>query len=421
MAVGDTMKGCPEFSTIKLFSERLYAFYSVSAKRKRELVGCANDLGIKLLAVKRVVDTRWSMSSRVAIMSLLNNFEALFNHLLEQHNSLLRAVNLFKGKIETAKHLNDKKDLTNLKFLVGKMSNPTFVKNLCVLADCLGVLGELSVFLQSRSVPFWMVWDKLVDSINSIRKFVSKPGPEVTNFHREVASGKYHGVSMNVDYSLDETNEDEDDPLADVENDTTSYEAFNDVLITVDVNDATSNFLIKLSANMMSRFSKSSSLLKWSSCLNPANFPVQPTLEMAKEYSRSLNAYYLEFKIDDLQFSRELTSLIVNQIEGPTITSIKRRLVVHAFSSAEAERDFSCMKRIWNNNTASFHTETVSHLMRIQKNGPSVRKFAESSVHNHVKAWLASPHHRSAIEQDRRSKERKIDDPQMDAKKAKLS
>jgi hypothetical protein len=102
----------------KIFG-KLYSLNYQSPKNKRELDEIASSLGIRLLNIGRILTVQWAASTKRSIDAVINNFAALSEHFSK-----------------TSKHEGLKKYCHN------------FVQNLCLIADALDELSDLSEFFQ---------------------------------------------------------------------------------------------------------------------------------------------------------------------------------------------------------------------------------------------------------------------------------
>ncbi|XP_050508544.1 E3 SUMO-protein ligase KIAA1586-like [Diabrotica virgifera virgifera] len=80
LCVSDVVKKIASINRFKGFIDKLYVLYHASPKNSRELHVCADELGVQLLKIGRVLNTRWVASSFRTVSAVWENYEVLANH-----------------------------------------------------------------------------------------------------------------------------------------------------------------------------------------------------------------------------------------------------------------------------------------------------------------------------------------------------
>lgn len=136
MAVGDAIKDASGINNFRVFMDKLFSLYHASPKNKYELKACAAELEQQVYAIGRVLDTRWVSSSVRTVEAVLNNLPSLVAHFIQAKDDRSRKS----------------QDRSMYKGLLSHLTTPAFVGNLCLMADALQPLSELSKALQHRDV-----------------------------------------------------------------------------------------------------------------------------------------------------------------------------------------------------------------------------------------------------------------------------
>jgi hypothetical protein len=136
LAVGDAIKDTNGINNFRGFMDKLYTLYHASPKNKYELNACAIELEERVHSIGRVLDTRWVSSSLRTVNAVLNNLPSLFHH--------------FKTASEDTSRRSQDRQM--FKGLLNHLSTPQFIANLCLMADALTPLSELSKMLQRRDI-----------------------------------------------------------------------------------------------------------------------------------------------------------------------------------------------------------------------------------------------------------------------------
>ena len=134
LAVNDSVEEVAGLNNFRVFLDKLYSLYHQSPKNQRELHESADSLGIQLLSIGRVLNTRWVASSERTVRAVWNNFAALHHHLNEAATDVCR----------------DDQEKSTYRGLTTKLTSYEFVTNLAIMYDALEELADLSRALQRR-------------------------------------------------------------------------------------------------------------------------------------------------------------------------------------------------------------------------------------------------------------------------------
>ena len=382
LGVGETVQSLPEFQDFAKVSNKLYAYYHRSPKRSAELKGVAASLGAKLLSVKHIFDVRWAMSSRIAVLSLINNLEPLVIHLQADHKALTSKISSMKKGTESYSCV--KEDIARLNFLLAKLQEFVFLARLALIADCLEIVSALSLKLQCRELETHEIWYEVTTTTHSIGCLASEvDGCKLKDFFNQISAHKmYHGIH------LEPTDED--------------YKTFAVIR---------EEFCDKLKDNLNTRFAKSSNVLMWASVLDKRHFPTNADDKDIEIHGRTCQEIYwlarrFGFDVEkgeDKLLIAEFIDLIKSNRKGPLMSRLFRKLNTLIFATAECERDFSVINSTWNKSRSSLLCSTVSSLLFLKLNGPSETHFQPARF---VQAWLRTKHC-SAVQQDRRFMKKK--------------
>jgi OTU-like cysteine protease len=177
LAVGDCISDCVGVNHFRSFMDSLYSLYSQSPKTQRQLEEVADDLGVRLRKIGRVLNTRWVASSFLTVAAVWNNFEALAGH--------------FQSAACTQSPHFDKSLQPKYSGLMKKLCSPQFVKDLGLMYDSLEELKLLSESLQKRDVTL-PVADKLIRRIiRRIERMKETSGPKMREAQGAADAGKY--------------------------------------------------------------------------------------------------------------------------------------------------------------------------------------------------------------------------------------
>ena len=355
LSVARAIRNSDGFQEYSDFSKKLYAFYSRSPKLAKELKTIAENLGDKLLSVKRILDVRWAASSKSAIESLMKNLRPLLVHLTKYKKQMSTKFQQMRKKSKGYEKTHKKLQL--VRYLAKKLGDFTFVKKLTIMGDCFKEISELSLFFQSNNMQVMDVWGHITATKKNLAALIENIGALEQDFNKQYfLCGTYNGVRVINDPGDDEKLENEK-----------------------------CMFINALIMDLTERF-KDSVVLKYAGMLKPQNWPKKDT-ERAHYCSFELyqlcNKFNMEtqFQVVHRQFREWMTSGIVGQVFQQLI----QKLNVLAFSSAQCERDFSAMNRVWRSERSRFNIETVSWMLFLKTNLPS-EEF-ESNIGSYVKSW----------------------------------
>ncbi|XP_070537593.1 uncharacterized protein [Ptychodera flava] len=180
LAFKDAMKKAPLYSKVYSLMDELFKFYHKSAKQSAGLKSSFEALNITPCTPTRVGGTRWLGHTLTALNNIWKGYTAIVKHLSQV-------------SVTTGQSATQPKALYLLKLL---RSNDviTFAH---FLTDVVAVLAQLSKALQKRETCLYEVHQQLLATISNIKKFQTRPGPELRKVQRP--DGSFAGESLTGD------------------------------------------------------------------------------------------------------------------------------------------------------------------------------------------------------------------------------
>ncbi|XP_050507956.1 E3 SUMO-protein ligase KIAA1586-like [Diabrotica virgifera virgifera] len=145
LCVSDVVKKMASINRFKGFIDNLYVLYHASPKNSRELHVCADELGVQLLKIGRVLNTRWVASSFRTVSAVWENYEVLANHFAAAK------VDQTRDPLERSKYEG----------LHRKLTSTCFILDLGLMCDALQELSDVSEELQHRDLDLFRANKKL--------------------------------------------------------------------------------------------------------------------------------------------------------------------------------------------------------------------------------------------------------------------
>lgn len=161
LAVGDTVREVGGINHFKIFLDSLYSTYSMSPKNTRQLLTCANELGLQLRKIGKMLDTRWVASSFRTVGAVWNDFKALSQHFLKASTDSTR----------------DSKERSKYVGLHGKLTSYSFVNDLAIMLDALRELKDLSESLQHTDMTIVRANQLVQRQVRIFRSMKNTAGP----------------------------------------------------------------------------------------------------------------------------------------------------------------------------------------------------------------------------------------------------
>ncbi|XP_034004054.1 E3 SUMO-protein ligase KIAA1586-like [Trematomus bernacchii] len=161
LSVGDAVEEIAGMNDFQFFFDKIYSLYHASAKNRRELTECCEDLALQCLNIGRILSTRWVASSYRTIKAVWQQYPALHKHFSDASVDPKRRSTercMFSG-------------------LANRLSNATFVHNLGVMYDALEELSEFSLSLQDRNMTLPKAEASLSRQIRVLKSMAEQPGP----------------------------------------------------------------------------------------------------------------------------------------------------------------------------------------------------------------------------------------------------
>ena len=312
LGINDAVDEVPAFKEFALVSAKLYALYSRSPKKLRELSAIAFELGIRLRAIRRVFDVRWAMSSKKAVDSMLENLGAIRSHVGKLKKRAAAAI--VKMKQHSKRKVNTKKEFGLASYLHKKLGDYCFVAKLSFLSDCLHELGELSLYFQSEAMSPMTVAHHLEQCRSALVGLIENNGTALTRFFKaafdddHVFKGVCFDISRQGDFETVRT-----------------------------------QFIDALVCSFDKRFKDSSAIFKKAAFLNPKSW---------QHLTPEARVHFGQSEVADLANHFEISEVLVRRqfrdwkgnpqasTLGKDLKSLLDVLSVIAFSSASCERDF---------------------------------------------------------------------------------
>ncbi|XP_065891820.1 E3 SUMO-protein ligase KIAA1586-like [Dysidea avara] len=160
LAVGDAVSEISGVNHFKILFDKLYHTYHTSAKNKKELEECCQDLTTHFYSIGRVLDTRWVASSFRTVKAVWTVYYPLHCHLI-------------KASKDTSRNSPEQKTFLGL---ATKLSSAAFVLNLATMYDCLEELSNLSEDLQERKITLPRAQALIYRAIRVFHSMVDYPG-----------------------------------------------------------------------------------------------------------------------------------------------------------------------------------------------------------------------------------------------------
>lgn len=365
LCVSDVLKEMANINRFKGFIDKLYVLYHASPKNSRELRLCAVELGVQLLKIGRVLDTRWVASSFRTVSAVWENYEVLANHFVAAKEDQTR----------------DASDRCKYEGLHRKLTSTCFVLDLALMCDALQELSEVSEELQNRDIDLFRANKKLQILANTFVARKDNPGTFYEQAVTSVNNKRFMGIKL-----YEKTKEDPINPVVFYDNLAQSIE--KRMLSGEDAALANSARIVDTST--------------WPKDIKDNTFGEKDVESLAVRLQlnkRDALKAFREYVFDNCESFGGNCENKTKYPEKllPLTTAIKTIPV----SSSECERGFSQMNLIITDGRASLLTKTVSSLLFLKLNGPPLTRFDPSK---YVESWLLRGRH-SAL--DTNSKERK--------------
>lgn len=356
LAVGDTVTSVHGVNNFKIFMDKLYTVYHASPKNRYELKECANEIDEQLFSIGRVLDTRWVSSSFRTVNAVLKNFQSLVLHFQKAANDFSRKSTdrqMYKGLLEYITTYN-------------------FVSNICIMADSLLCLSELSKLLQRRDVTVISAHRLIQSKISLLQMQRDQPGQFVAESLEAQDAGQFRNIMLEGKANVSLINR----------------QQFLQSLI----DSLSSRLMTYVSCKGDPGAEKMSSnykeFLNDLMVLEPGSWPVAMEACYGVDSIRRLSKRLLlgekcaEILEDFEVFKANMGSRMPEQL-----SSLKSAADVIIVSTAECERCFSVMNDTLTAERNSLAVHRLSALMFVKMVGPEITKFNPSP---YVTKWLKS-------------------------------
>lgn len=366
LCVNDVVKKMTSINHFKAFVDKLYVLYHASPKNSRELHTVANELGVQLLKIGRVLDTRWVASSFRTVSAVWENYEVLANHFMAAKQDQTR----------------DSADRCKYDGLMRKLTTTSFVLDLSLMCDALQELSEISEELQHRDVDLFQANKHLQILCNTFTARKDKPGTFYEQALTAVNNKEFMGIKLHEKQNAR----------------------------SVDPEGFYTNLAEAIQVRMLS--GEDAALADSARIIDSKNWPkdladntfgeedIQNLAARLQLNQRDSQKAFREYVFDNCKHfgghSQNKTKYPKNLV--PLITALKTIPV----SSSECERGFSQMNLIVTSDRASLATKTVSALLFLKLNGPPLTSFNPAK---YVESWLLRGRH-SALDSNSKERER---------------
>ena len=354
LAVGDAVAEISGTNHFKILFDKLYHIYHSSAKNKRELEECCQELSEQFFTVGRVLDNRWVASSFRTVKVIWNLYYPLHCHLT-------------KGSEDPSRNPSEKQ---TFKGLATKLASSSFVLNLATMYDCLEELSSLSLDLQERKITLPRAHALIFRAIRVFNSMVDYPGI------------KYKEIKCLVDKVGTERK-------------------FKGVLIQDnrkrDVVIPYGQLMRSLAANLEKRLvafrgteNDLSRLINSITVLNPSNWPKECPLTCGGEEIKFMcDVFHLDDAVARRGFQEYIDNVRTEGLLEPPekLVDLIKATKTIAVSTAECERGFSQMNILASTVRSSLTIKTLSTLMFIKCVGPPPQEFCPTL---YARSWKGS-------------------------------
>ncbi|XP_050508962.1 E3 SUMO-protein ligase KIAA1586-like [Diabrotica virgifera virgifera] len=190
LCVSDVVKKMARINPFKGFIDNLYILYHASPKNSRELDVCADELGVQLLKIGRVLNTWWVASSFRTVSAVWENYEVLANHFAAAK------VDQTRDPLERSKYEG----------LHRKLTSTCFILDLGLMCDALQELSDVSEELQHRHFDLFRANKKLQILMNTFVSRKGSPGMFYSQAETAVNNISFMGIELYVKSKEDPIN-----------------------------------------------------------------------------------------------------------------------------------------------------------------------------------------------------------------------
>ena len=365
LAVGEAIKDADGINNFRVFMDKLFTLYHASPKNKYELKACATELEEQLYAIGRVLDTRWVSSSARTVEAVLKNLPSLVAHFTI-------------AKDDTSRKSADR---SMYKGLLNHITTPAFIGNLCLMADALQPLAELSRALQHRDIDVVTAHKLIQSKVGLFRQRKDAPGDW---YRKYLSSADSEEFICSIDATMNLTGTAAVQAISPRQFYQSLFDMMNARLLTTQSRRGEKLEDVEKHAKVYEE------LLNNIQIINPVTWPATLPPDFGRAAMKSLaHWFFLSEKENSLLEQWEIykasmgshldTAGVLKQVFTATKTII--------VSTAECERSFSVM-----NDTATLirnrlSVDRIGMLILIKLLGPDVKDFYPTPF---VKRWLQS-------------------------------
>lgn len=355
LAVADALKDVSATNHFKIFLEKLYSTYSMSAKNSRELAEAADAVSVELLKIGKVFSIRWVASTVRTVRAVWQNYPALFEHFSKA------AVDKTRSSSEQA----------NFSGLANQLSSEIFVKNLALMFDTLSELSVLSQQLQSNDMNIQTAHNKFLLTKKIFSAMKGRSGKCETVVDN--CGGCFKGVELNGSLRRIEINRSQFIQSV--------IDKLDERMFTTSSNRNSDN---SASRELYEKIIVDLSIIQkenWSAeQLNDPGFGDEVIERLCNFFRVPCDPVIQGFR--EYVFSGGKNSKGVH--------ALFQAINLIAIQTAECERGFSAMNRILTPERASMSVRRLSHCLRLYTVGPPLSLF---NPNEYVKSWLSKGGH----------------------------
>jgi len=180
LSVGDALEEVCGVNEFQFLFDKLYSLYHASAKNRRELTECCEELSLQILRIGKILNTRWVASSFRSIKAVWRQYGALHKHFSNASadpNRTATERSMFTG-------------------LANRIGNATFVHNLGTMYDALQEISEFSLLLEERNMTLPKAEAGLRREIRVLKSLARFPGPASQETIEAINSMMFKGVPL---------------------------------------------------------------------------------------------------------------------------------------------------------------------------------------------------------------------------------
>lgn len=354
---------------------QVYAFYSRSPKRYRELQKVGELASINVIKFKRIDGTRWIGHRKDAMEALSHNYGLLLQHWAD-------ATNYARKDVPDA-------DKSKMKNWMKRLSSYKFFHHLHLYLDIVSDIASVSYVFQEADISLAVVNETVDQALDNINDSINVDGPWLSKAKEDLVISddtgevEYEGNTIHG-FDEDAVRGEKEKVLEAVQrcltsrlSDFTNNPLLSKALILDPSNWPDDNEELKTygDENVTFLLSHFQQVLEPNGCVLPK---AKREWKLLKAHITKNHPNVPYAKLWPLIFRRKVEMF-------SNILHLVAIIQVYPISNAQLERAFSALKRVFTDSRACLSTPTINDLMTIVMDGPEVTEFDSVSS---VKAWL---------------------------------